>query len=381
MAEADLYPDTSLMQPSEEPEDEKGEEDDDELDEDMDDFGDQYDMWARQAEAHKSGLSQRVPSFTFSRGPGLKDDPDEQQELQQHGNGGGAAQKTTASKHKRLASANVGKSMLEILAHPPARSGRQDPSQKQGHRVGHLPTAKMLTPQATGGAPARSTTPPGLPPQTVKRAAAPHAAANKLGARKGDFDIPQQLSTDNNVAGASTPTTSKRPRSLQELRVKRSQRSIPESEDEYDATVELDYGEAQLKAMAYSDLQSEPFDRTATTTHHDDGGEDVSMEDGSSMASRVEAARNGSPEQQELLFNALDMAEWEEAGEWFVGQFAELVKKMVAARKAKRRAAQEVEGEIAARNALVEASDKKTKVVLSDMKEQGRGILRRRNQA
>jgi hypothetical protein len=174
---------------------------------------------------------------------------------------------------------------------------------------------------------------------------------------------------------ASSISMNKRPRSTQELIVKRNQQSMPESDEEYDPLTDVDYGESQLKNMAYSELQDESFDHMPQHLRID--ANELQTGD---LVSRIETAQNLGAEQQELLFNSLNIKEWEEAGEWFVEQFGQLMKKIVETRKAKRRVAEEIEKEIADRNTTVESMDKKTKDVLSEMKEQGREILQRRNQ-
>lgn len=76
------------------------------------------------------------------------------------------------------------------------------------------------------------------------------------------------------------------------------------------------------------------------------------------------------------FFNSLSIDEWEEAGDWFVNRFGELMKKMRGARKEKRKLASEFEDEVTKRNDQVERKRIRLDEVTSRMKSEGVGLLR-----
>jgi hypothetical protein len=350
LPEPDQYPDTSFTQPLE---DENAEEDYDE----MDDFGEQYDLWAQQAEAQKKPALFQMTTTTLGEGRAGEDEM-------------ATAERVTST----------GEGLTTGDRFGPAR---HQPSQGQ-QRTGQNPLLKKLTQQAAAGA-ARSTTPDGFP-RNLKKPSSLTYNPVKQAAQKTDFHLPP-LST---LAMLAQAANKKRPRSLREPKT-RGQPGMPDdSEDgEADATAALDYAEEQLRAMPYAELQAEPFDAPAPgpddpAAADDDGNAATAAKDGGegkeTVAARVAAGMAATPEQQELAFNAMSLPEWEEAGEWFVGRFADVVGRMAEVRARKRRAAQEAEAAIAARSAAVEAGERETRVVLAGMKEQGREILRRRGQ-
>jgi hypothetical protein len=323
----------------------------------MDDFGEQYDLWAQQAEAQNKPALFQLTATTLGEGrAGLEEDEMATAERMTTGEGLTTGDRIGPARHQ--------------------------PSQGQ-QRTGQNPLLKKLMQQAAAGA-ARSTTPDGLPRNLRK----PHPLTYpvKQATQKADFRLPP-LST---LAMSAQAANKKRPRSLREPKT-RGQPGMPDdSEDgEADAPAALDYAEEQLRAMPYAELQAEPFDAPAPGSIDApaaDGGGDAAAvtkddsEGKETVAARVAAGMAATPEQQELAFNAMSLPEWEEAGEWFVGRFADVVGRMAEVRARKRRAAQEAEAAIAARSAAVDAGERETRVVLAGMQEQGREILRRRGQ-
>jgi hypothetical protein len=357
LPEADQYPDTSFTQHADE-EEEKGEEE--EYD-DMDDFGEQYELWAKQAEMQKPAIFQSLPAMGedgfFQSPPAMGEDGFFRGGMGP-GNDTAAAERATAGDGQSTAAG-------QRSSTGPAR---RQPSHEHRQRTSQHPILKKLTHQATSGA-ARPTTPPaGLTPH-LKSALFPNPG--KQPARKAD-------SGPTYSPGATARANYKRPRSAHDRGARHVARSMPDSDDEeLDATAALDYPSERLRGMSYAELRSEPFDAAAPRSGNEDG-KMTSGESKESVAARVEAGMDGTPEQQELLFNALSIDEWEEAGEWFVGRFAEVVRRMVEVRREKRRTAQDAESAVAARNDAVEAGERETRVVLEGMKERGREILERR---
>ncbi|KAJ4294770.1 hypothetical protein N0V88_005004 [Collariella sp. IMI 366227] len=92
----------------------------------------------------------------------------------------------------------------------------------------------------------------------------------------------------------------------------------------------LDYNDAELHAMSFSDLRTQPFDFD--------------------------------PCYQLAFCGQLSLDEWDEAGDWFLAQFGDVVARLRKARRAKRQMVQRFEGEVAAREE-------------ADFKEEGRAMM------
>jgi hypothetical protein len=324
LPEPDQYPDTSFTQPLDEHEEEEDDYDD------MDDLGEQYDLWTKQAE------QKRPAQVAFT---------------------------TT-----------LGEPRARLADDEPATADRMTgagPSRTR-HKFGHHPLTKTLPKKSAAGA-ARSTTPVVIKKQSNPPTYNPlrHPAAPRT-----DPHPPLSPSTSTLLLYAKQAGGKKRARAPHDLAAatRHRQPGMPDDESEAggpdDASVALDYADEQLRGMAYAELRDEPFDAPPK-----DGKQEGEKE---SVAARVEAGLTAEPEQQELAFNAMTLEEWEEAGEWFVGRFAETVRRMAEVRKRKRRVGREAEEAVARRNEAVEEGERGTKAVLDEMKERGGEILRRR---
>ena len=134
----------------------------------------------------------------------------------------------------------------------------------------------------------------------------------------------------------------------------------------------LDYLEDELDGMPYSKLQQEPLD-------HDPNAPDSvlpSSMDNKPLADRLLAAQKLDPEKQRVFFAALRFDDWEEAGDWFVGQFSSLIGKFRDARKEKRGAARDFEDEMHGRHHVVEKRKHVIEDAMVNMKVEGQGLLR-----
>ncbi|KAM0246799.1 hypothetical protein ACHAQJ_010091 [Trichoderma viride] len=133
----------------------------------------------------------------------------------------------------------------------------------------------------------------------------------------------------------------------------------------------LDYDDMALSNMDYNELQREPFDfdPSKATTHVGIGGS------AETLGAKLEQYQHQPEKEQRFMFRSLDVDDWEEAGDWFADQFADIMQKLREARRNKRRMMQEFENEAASREEAVrlrtEAIDRK----LTKMKQDGQRVV------
>lgn len=134
----------------------------------------------------------------------------------------------------------------------------------------------------------------------------------------------------------------------------------------------LDYGEDVLKAMEYEQLRDQDYDdnplKPASVLPVD--------EESKPLPQRLEFAQKLNPDHQRTFFASLPLAEWEEAGDWFLGKFSDVVKKMTESRKEKRKLAIQLEGEIAKRHEHIASRKRGIDEALKTMSVNGRVVLR-----
>jgi hypothetical protein len=131
----------------------------------------------------------------------------------------------------------------------------------------------------------------------------------------------------------------------------------------------LDYDITQLKQMSYVELKKESFDHNPTAR-------DFQLDDlEGSLEKRLTRVKQLETGHQHEFFQSLLLDEWDQAGDWFLEQFSELMSKMREARKTKRELAKKFEEDIAGRQMVVQ--DRKDGIVkaMRDMKESGRTAL------
>ncbi|KAK3678299.1 hypothetical protein LTR78_001594 [Recurvomyces mirabilis] len=141
--------------------------------------------------------------------------------------------------------------------------------------------------------------------------------------------------------------------------------SPPAAGDDADADLDIDLPE--LYGLSYADLKSAEFDQNPRISQLPGQGETLSK-DLESMLTK------GSKDQIEY-FSTLNIVVWEEAGDWFLGRYSEVVKKLKAARQEKRKAARLFEDEIEARHEAVSMKRQQTEAALGDMKASGAQVL------
>nr|POE82398.1 hypothetical protein CFP56_67568 [Quercus suber] len=147
------------------------------------------------------------------------------------------------------------------------------------------------------------------------------------------------------------------------------ERQMPESNE--DESAQLDYGLPELYGMQYAEIKGQDFDV-------DPSGHNIpTMEPtpGICLADRMDALFKSSPSQQALFFDSLKIDEWEEAGDWFLDRFGDLVRDFRVARQKKRKAARSMEDEIEQRHEEVVKKKQTIELTLDSIRATGATIL------
>ncbi|EOD53057.1 uncharacterized protein LTHEOB_3273 [Neofusicoccum parvum] len=135
----------------------------------------------------------------------------------------------------------------------------------------------------------------------------------------------------------------------------------------------LDYDEQDLRRMDYTKLDNEPFDHAPRVESSELPLADRAH---SPVEDRLASAyRDLRPEDQARFFASLKMDEWEEAGDWFLTQFGDLVGKFRDARKKKRSVARGFEDEIKQRSDDVGRKRRCVEEEIGNMKNKGQKLL------
>ena len=136
----------------------------------------------------------------------------------------------------------------------------------------------------------------------------------------------------------------------------------------------LDYELDALKKIPYDQLKQESFD-------HDPVADPTFVrnlfpgEVDKGLEARLEAARSFSLEAQTAFFSSLTLQQWEEAGDWFIEKFSEIVKKMGQSCREKRKLAAEFEKEVHKRHDAVEKKKRCIEDALESMRTSGKDVL------
>ncbi|KJR87175.1 uncharacterized protein SPSK_01654 [Sporothrix schenckii 1099-18] len=135
-----------------------------------------------------------------------------------------------------------------------------------------------------------------------------------------------------------------------------------------------DYDDSVLHAMNYSELRDEPFDhdpaRMAVRPPPAAPAKLATMED------RLLHFKTKDANSQHHFFTDMSVNEWDECGDWFLTQFAELSNKIRAKRQAKRRRMADFEAEVAEREKAVRLKAESIERTLGDLRHEGEGMMR-----
>ncbi|KAG5922769.1 hypothetical protein E4U42_005338 [Claviceps africana] len=133
----------------------------------------------------------------------------------------------------------------------------------------------------------------------------------------------------------------------------------------------LDYDDKVLSSMTYQDLQEEPFDVVPQLAGMLNGHDSAA----SKLVTRLEQFQQQGEREQLQFFSHMSIEEWENAGDWFVEQFADIMGRLRQARRNKRQMVAAFEKEASEREEAIrsrtDAIDKK----LFKMKQDGQRVV------
>ncbi|KAI0022758.1 extracellular mutant protein 11-domain-containing protein [Xylariomycetidae sp. FL0641] len=141
----------------------------------------------------------------------------------------------------------------------------------------------------------------------------------------------------------------------------------PSRKRQYD----LDYDDGALARMDFARLKQEDFDFDPAQAE----ARSVEEPPQGSLPEKLEHFLHKEKESQLDFFNKMPVNEWDEAGDWFLEKFGDVVAKLREARKAKRAMMQGYEEEIAARQEAVTNKMQGIGRTLADLKAEGQGMM------
>jgi hypothetical protein len=144
--------------------------------------------------------------------------------------------------------------------------------------------------------------------------------------------------------------------------------------EELEAVPYEDYDEKTLSKMSYEELKNESFD---TDPH---ARPSVLTEDElrKPLVERLRLVQMTlDAGQQSEFFRSLPTTEWEDAGDWFLDQFQDIIKRTKQARQKKRKLAQDLEAEVEKRYEHVSKRQHQVQQAMDKMKAQGEGLVPR----
>ncbi|KAK5700345.1 hypothetical protein LTR17_022992 [Elasticomyces elasticus] len=142
---------------------------------------------------------------------------------------------------------------------------------------------------------------------------------------------------------------------------------VQHKQEEEDEVPVLDHELPALYKMEYDELKAATFDI--------DPNSNAASVEGQSLEKKMQNASSLQPKLQASFFTTLDISQWEQAGDWFLDRFGEVMGQLKHARQEKRKAAREFEDEIEKRHNAIDKKRKFTDDALSDMKMSGGKVL------
>lgn len=133
-----------------------------------------------------------------------------------------------------------------------------------------------------------------------------------------------------------------------------------------------DYDTPALFNLSYDQLRDEDFDdepRGKTKVIADD------MQQRGLPERLVHVQKNFNPAAQDKFFRTLPTREWEDAGEWFLDQFSDIITRAKDARQNKRKLARDFEDEVEKRYRRVAKRQQNVETALDGMKTKGQGLI------
>ncbi|KAL9069146.1 MAG: hypothetical protein Q9157_006257 [Trypethelium eluteriae] len=145
---------------------------------------------------------------------------------------------------------------------------------------------------------------------------------------------------------------------------------LPISPQEHDQ-LELDFEPPELYSKSFNDLKRMPFDNDPNAGDPVLHGADQAKP----LAERLLQVSALPPDQQADFLASLSLDDWEDAGDWFVAQFSQILQRMKDARREKRRLAVSFEDEIEKRHQAVSRRRSTVEGALKGMRMSGAAVL------
>lgn len=142
-------------------------------------------------------------------------------------------------------------------------------------------------------------------------------------------------------------------------------------DDQHEEPQKLDYEPPALFDMQYHTLKDANFDVDPNADHFNMPDDQPA----NTLAEKLASMSRFQAEDQAKFMATLDIEQWEEAGEWFLGRFGQLASRYKDARRDKRKAAGLFEAEIEKRHGAVSKKRTLTESALSEMKASGAQVL------
>lgn len=141
--------------------------------------------------------------------------------------------------------------------------------------------------------------------------------------------------------------------------------------DAEEEEIMLDYEPEAIKRMRYSDLEQESCDQNPSEPPFPLPDEVKDQP----LTERIEFVAALGPEEKAKFFYSLKMTEWEEAGDWFLQQFGDILNRFRTARKNKRTVTGQMEQRVHDRHKQVERKKRRLDQALGSMRQSGTEVL------
>jgi len=140
--------------------------------------------------------------------------------------------------------------------------------------------------------------------------------------------------------------------------------------------LDLDYNDAELARMSFSDLRAQEFDYDPQQAALQQQQQIVAMPpNNGTLEEQLEHYKTKGGLDQHQFFTRISVDEWEEAGDWFLAQFADVVGKMRKARKNKRKLVESFEADISVREEAVRSKIEGIAKTLDELKQGGQTMM------
>lgn len=134
----------------------------------------------------------------------------------------------------------------------------------------------------------------------------------------------------------------------------------------------VDYDDETLKGMKYSELKSENWDNYPNPKPF---ALPIELQK-STLGQQMEYYASKDVDDLALFFEQLSTKQWEEAGDWLIDKFADLLKQLKDKRQEKRALTEEFETEIEAREKAVRGKSEHLDKKFNEMRASGEDVLR-----